>query len=170
MKAIASPPPPRASVRAPELEHEPGQAKAPIVAAVDASAASRSVIDSALGLAAELETPLVFVYVRRGPSSSLGAPVYQRRLTNAMARASGILDRALAAAARAGVDAEGEILEGRPRKRILEFASDRGARLIVVGSRHHKFGSSVSDAICLGADRPVVVARQTRSRLREQPA
>ena len=98
MNAIANPPAPRASVRAPELQHEPAQAKAPIVAAVDGSAASRSVIDSALGLAAELEMPLVFVYVRRGPASSLGAPLYQRRLTKAMAHASGILDGALAAA------------------------------------------------------------------------
>ena len=158
MNAIANPPAPRASVRAPELQHEPAQAKAPIVAAVDGSAASRSVIDSALGLAAELETPLVFVYVRRGPASSLGAPLYQRRLTKAMAHASGILDGALAAAARAGVDAEGEILEGRPRKRILEFARDRGARLIVVGSGRRKLGPSVSGAISVSADGPVVVS------------
>jgi nucleotide-binding universal stress UspA family protein len=83
--------------------------------------------------------------------------MYQRRLTKAMARASRILDRALAAAAHAGVDAEGEILEGRPRKRILEFARERGARLIVVGSRRRKLGPSGSGTICVSADAPVVV-------------
>jgi nucleotide-binding universal stress UspA family protein len=107
----------------------------PIVAAVDGSSASRSAIEIAVKLAVELSAPLVFVYVRRGPMGFLGTPVFQRRLTAEVARARRALARALRAAARAGVDAEGEVLEGSPHKRILEFARDRRARLVVVGSR-----------------------------------
>lgn len=131
----------------------------PIVAAVDGSAASRAAIDEAVRLAGELAAPIVFVYVRRGPSGFVGAPVYQRRLAAELARARRVLDRALAFAASAGVPAEGEILEGSPRRRISEFARDRGARLIVVGSRRRKLGRSVSTGVIRTAGRPVIVAR-----------
>ena len=132
---------------------------APIVAAVDGSSASRGAIEIAVKLAVELSAPLVFVYVRRGPAGFLGTPIFQRRLTAEMARARRALARALRAAARAGVNAEGEILEGSPPKRILEFARDRGARLIVVGSRGRKRSRSVSRAVVRAAEGPVVVAR-----------
>jgi len=131
---------------------------APIVAAVDGSAASTAVAETAVRLAAQMNAPVVFVYVRRGPAGFLGAPVYQRRLTAAMARARRALDLALPTAARAGVAAEGEILEGSPRKRILEFARDRGARLVVVGQRRRKLRGSVSSAVVRTGDRSVVVA------------
>lgn len=132
---------------------------APIVAAVDGSAASRAAIGEAVRLAGELSAPIVFVYVRRGPSGVFGAPVYQRWLTTEMARARRVLDRALAAADSAGVPAEGEILEGSPRRRISEFARARSARLIVVGSRARKLGQSVSTGVIRSAGRPVIVAR-----------
>jgi nucleotide-binding universal stress UspA family protein len=76
-----------------------------------------------------------------------------------MAEARRVLDRALWAAARAGVTAESEILEGAPGKRILEFARDCGARLVVVGRRRRRFGRSVSSAVIRTAGRPVVVAQ-----------
>jgi nucleotide-binding universal stress UspA family protein len=107
----------------------------------------------------------VFVYVRRGPAGFLGTPIFQRRLTAEMARARRALARALRAAARAGVDAEGEIVEGSPHKRILEFARDRGASLIVVGSRERKRSRSVSRAVVRAAQGPVVVARGGRALL-----
>jgi nucleotide-binding universal stress UspA family protein len=138
------------------------ESTAPIVAAVDHSAASRAVIDEAVSLGRELDAPVVFVSVRRGPAAFLGEPVYQRRLTKAMARARAVLRRALAAAAGAGVQAEGEILEGSPRRRIAEFARDRDARLVVVGSRKRRLGPSVSGGIVRRAGRPVVVARGRR--------
>ena len=131
----------------------------PIVAAVDGSTASRTAISEAVRLAGELVAPIVFVYVRRGPAGFFGAPVYQRRLTKEMARAGRALDRALAVADSAGVPAEGEILEGSPRRRISEFARDRGARLIVVGSRRRKLRRSVSTGVIRTAGRPVIVAR-----------
>lgn len=139
MTAVASPL--RSPVPAPVDQLEPTLPQtpaAPIVAAVDGSTGSTAAVETAVRLAAEMDAPLVFVYVRRGPPGFLGAPVYQRRLTAAMARARHVLDRALRAAACAGVAAEGEILEGSPRKRILEFARDRGARLVVVGRRRRR--------------------------------
>lgn len=133
--------------------------RAPIVAAVDASAASEAATDAAIELAAELEAPLVFVHVRRGPAAYLGEPIYQRRLTREMNRARQVLDRALATAARAGISAEAEILEGSPRKRIAEFAGDRGARLVAIGRRERKLGPSVSSGVVRTAGTPVVVAK-----------
>jgi nucleotide-binding universal stress UspA family protein len=131
----------------------------PIVAAVDGAAASRAAIGEAVRLAGELDAPIAFVYVRRGSAGFFGAPIYQLRLTKEMARARRVLDRALAVANSAGVQAEGEILEGSPRRRITEFARDRGARLIVVGSRGRKLRQSVSTAVIRAAERPIIVAR-----------
>jgi nucleotide-binding universal stress UspA family protein len=138
MNALATRPRPKSAQDESRLRSE--RNVAPIVAAVDGSAASRAAIDEALRLAVELSAPIVFVYVRRGPAGVLGAPVYQRRLTPEMARARRVLDMALAVADSAGVPAEGEILEGSPRRRISEFARDRSARVIVVGSRPRKLG------------------------------
>jgi nucleotide-binding universal stress UspA family protein len=132
---------------------------APIVAAVDGSTAGGHVVDAAVRLAAKLNAPLTFVYVRRGPPGFLGTPVFERRLTRKMAEARRVIDDALRGAAQAGVAAEGEILEGSPRKRIVEFAGDRSARLIVVGSRRRRLGRSVSCAVVRAARRPVLVAR-----------
>ncbi len=130
----------------------------PIVAGVDDSSASGSAIETAVKLAVELNVPLVFVYVRRGPAAFFGTPLFQRRLTARMNRARRVLRRALRAAARAGVEAEGEILEGSPGKRILEFARQRNARLVVVGSRRRAFSRSVSSTVLRAAEAPVVVA------------
>ena len=134
----------------------------PIVAAIDDSSASRGVVETAVKLAAELNASLVFVYVRRGPPGFLGRPFFQRSLTAKMTRARRAVDRALRAAAQAGVDAEGEILEGAPRKRIVQLASGRDARLIVVGSRRRRFSRSVSCGVLRAAEEPVVVARSRR--------
>jgi nucleotide-binding universal stress UspA family protein len=106
-----------------------------------------------------MDAPVVFVYVRRGPAGFLGKPVYQRRLTTAMRRARRVLDRPVQAATLAGVAAEGEILEGLPHNRILEFARARGARLVVVGRRRRKLGRSVWCGVVRAARRPVVVAQ-----------
>lgn len=134
----------------------------PIVAAVDGTEASQGAVEEAVRLGNDLAAPVVFVHVRRGPMSFFGEPVYQQRLTKKMARARRTLERAVAVAARAGVPAEGQILEGSPRTRIPEFARDRGARLVVVGSRKRRLGRSVARGIVRSAERPVVVARSRR--------
>ena len=131
---------------------------APIVSAADGTAASRPAIEEAVDLARELEAPIVFVYVRRGPPGFLGTPLYQTRLTGEMARARGVLAEAIATAEQAGVEADGEILEGSPKRRISEFARDRAARLVVVGSRRRRLTPSVSAGVIRTAGRPVIVA------------
>lgn len=131
----------------------------PIVAAIDGSAASRAAIGEAVRLAFELAAPIVFVYVRRGPAGFFGAPIYQRRLTKEMAGARRVLDQALSVAASVGVTAEGEILDGAPKRRITEFARARNARFIVVGSRQRKLVQGVSTVVVRTAGRPVIVAR-----------
>jgi nucleotide-binding universal stress UspA family protein len=143
------------SGRRPELS---ATTEAPIVAAVDGSAASNAAVETAVRLAGELAAPIVFVYVRRA-AGFLGAPMYQRRLTAKLARGRSVLRGALEAAAGAGVNADGEILEGSPWRRISEFARHRGARLVVIGSRRCKVGRSVSRGVIRAAKRPVVVAQ-----------
>jgi nucleotide-binding universal stress UspA family protein len=132
---------------------------APIVAAVDGSSTSRRATAEAVRLAVELEAPVVFVYVRRGPGALFGEPVYQRRLNKEMIRARNVLRRALETAESAGVPAEAELLEGSPGHRIAELARARDASLVVVGSRRRRLGRSVSSAVVRDAGRPVVVAR-----------
>jgi len=135
---------------------------APIVAAVDGSAADTATVEAAVRLAARIDTPVVFVYVRRGTAAFLGTPNYQHRLTAAMGRARRALDDARRIAAAAGVVAEAEILEGSPRKRLLEFADRRDARLVIVGRRRWSLGRGISRGATRSARRPVVVARPGR--------
>jgi nucleotide-binding universal stress UspA family protein len=130
----------------------------PIVAAVDRSEASAAAAGAAARLARELEAPLVFVFVRRGPSNLYAGPAYQRRLDDEFAEARRALKAAHAAAAGEGITAEDEILEGNPARRVLEFATHRGARMVVLGSRRRRIGRSVSRAVVRATDRPVVVA------------
>jgi nucleotide-binding universal stress UspA family protein len=130
----------------------------PILAAVDGSPESAAAVDAAIELGRELDAPVVFVSVRRGPSGALGEPFYQRRLTAEMATAVDAILPALAAAEKAGVEAEGEVLEGSPKRRIAEFARDRNARLVVVGSRRRRLGRSISRDLILSSEHPFVVA------------
>jgi nucleotide-binding universal stress UspA family protein len=135
---------------------------APIVVAVDESPAARSAVEDGVRIARELEAPVVFVYVRRGPSATLGEPYYQRRLNREIAAGTRAVDHALAAAERAGVSASGEQLHGNPARRVAEFARLRGAQLLVLGSRRRRLGRSVSRAVLRNADRPILVAGHKR--------
>lgn len=100
----------------------------------------------------------MFVHVRRRPPSLLGRPLYERRLADDFFRARQALDVALAAAAAAGVTAQGEIVEGDAAGRIVQFARNRKARLLVVGSRRRRLGPSVSRDAIRTSEFPVVVA------------
>jgi nucleotide-binding universal stress UspA family protein len=137
----------------------PEASNAAIVAALDNSPASEAVVDAAVELSAELAAPITFVHVRRGPSAILGQPLYQRRLTAQMALSRVVLDAALDTARRAGVAADGEVLEGVPSRRIVEFARDRGARIVVVGSRRRRFSPSVSRNVARACAGSVLIAR-----------
>ena len=107
---------------------EPGPA--PIVVAVDTSSSTRTAIRDGIRLARDLDAPIIFVYVRRGPSAVLGEPYFQRRLDAEMAIGNRALGAALAVARRAGVAASGEQLHGNPahlRKRLDDIAARKPA-------------------------------------------
>ena len=131
----------------------------PIVAAVDGTEASRVAVDEAVRLGKDLDAPVVFVHVRRGPPGFLGEPVYQRRLTKKMANGRRTLSAPLPLPLAPESLRRERSLEGSPRRRITEFAADRGARLVVAGSRKRKLKRSVSSGIVRSAEQPVVVAR-----------
>jgi nucleotide-binding universal stress UspA family protein len=137
------------------------QSAAPIVVAVDNTSAAVAAADAGVRLARDLKAPVVFVYVRRGPSSAFGEPYYQRRLDAEMRAGRRALDDALAVAERAGVPATAEQLAGNPARRVVEFARLRGAPLVVLGSRRRRLGRSVSRDVIRSADRPVIVAGRT---------
>jgi nucleotide-binding universal stress UspA family protein len=139
------------------------RADSPIVAAVDGSTSGEAAAREAIAIAKRLGAPVVFVYVRDGRSSILGEPYYKRRLDAELARADRALDAALAAAERAGVvGSSGEVLEGAPARRLVEFADMRAARLVVVGPRRRRrFRRSVSRGVVRAADRPVMLAGAT---------
>jgi nucleotide-binding universal stress UspA family protein len=136
---------------------QPQRDEAAIVVAVDGSGAAAAAIQTAVRLARDLAAPLVFVYVRRGPSSALGEPYHQRRLDHEMRTGRRTLNDAVALAERAGVPATAEQLAGHPAGRV-EFERVRGARLVVLGSRRQRLGRSVSHEVIPSADRPVIVA------------
>jgi nucleotide-binding universal stress UspA family protein len=95
----------------------------PIVVAVDGSAASRAAAKAAAELARAIDGPLLFVYVRARPSSIWGTPFYQRRLSREFGRARHLIDHVLRIAADAGVAGDAEIVEGSPRRCIVDFAA-----------------------------------------------
>jgi nucleotide-binding universal stress UspA family protein len=138
---------------APATGSTPG---APVVAAVEPSTARATAV-AASRIARELGAPLAFVYVRPRMPAFLGHPNYQRRLTRELNRGRHALDLALAAAADAGVMAQGEIVEGDAPRRILQFAAHRRARLLVIGPRRRAGGRSVSRRVLRAAEIPVVV-------------
>lgn len=131
---------------------------APIVVAVDGTHAASAATRTAVRMARDLAAPLVFVYVRRGPSAALGEPYYQRRLDREMRIGRRALSDAVAMAEHAGVPATSEQLAGSPARRVMEFARLRGARMVVLGSRRRRLRRSVSRDVVQAADRPVLVA------------
>jgi nucleotide-binding universal stress UspA family protein len=95
-------------------------------------------------------------------SSILGEPYYRRRLEAETANGNRAVDEALAVAEQAGVAASGEVLDGSPARRLVEFANLRSARLVVMGPhRRRRFRRSVARRVIRAADLPVMVARGT---------
>jgi nucleotide-binding universal stress UspA family protein len=140
-----------------------GPSTAPIVVAVDGTRANSMAAADAVLLARDIRTPVVFVYVRRGPSTVWGKPFYQRRLTRALAKARSALEPPYMLARDAGVDAEVEILEGSPSRRIAGLAAARRAQLVVVGSRRGRLRRSVSRRLIAASNGPVWVAPDEES-------
>ena len=91
---------------------------APIVVAVDNSRAAAAAVRAAVRLARELTAPLVFVYVRRGPSSALGGAALSASPRRRDARR----------APRPGRRPRGRQASGRARQRRAAGGEPRPAR------------------------------------------
>ncbi|HSS74331.1 MAG TPA: universal stress protein [Gaiellaceae bacterium] len=142
-----------------------------ILVATDGSENGRYALEGAVELAAAAGAKLTVVYVRNAPLPVLGEPVYQRSLSVELRHANEVMAIATGLAHTAGVEAETEVLEGDPAKRIVELARVRDVDLIVVGSRGlgtitGTLLGSVSRDVLHHADRPVLVATRKAARRR----
>jgi nucleotide-binding universal stress UspA family protein len=142
-----------------------------ILVATDGSENGRNALEEAIELAAAAGARLTIVYVRHAPPPVLGEPFYQRSLSAELRHANETMAIATGLAHTAGVEAEAEVLEGDPAKRILEVARLRDTDLIVVGSRGlgtvaGALLGSVSREVLHHADRPVLVATRKAARRR----
>jgi nucleotide-binding universal stress UspA family protein len=131
--------------------------RAPVVAAVESTTA-RATAEVAAQLAHELKAPLTFIHVRPHPPAIGGRARSQRRSVRALFRGHSALDAALSVATRWGVMAHGEILDGNPVDELVEVATRRKARLLVVGSRRRRLRRSLSRRVFEASGVPVVVA------------
>jgi nucleotide-binding universal stress UspA family protein len=132
---------------------------APVVAAVEPHTAPETA-ERAARCARELGTPVAFVSVRPHQPTVPRRDGDEQRLSRDLLLGRKALDTALAAAARHGVMAYGEIVEGDPAPQIVEFAASRNAPVLVVGRRRETSGPSVSrEVVALSAGPVVVVDR-----------
>lgn len=135
--------------------------EAPVVAAVEPHTAPATA-ERAARFARELGTRVAFVSVRpRVPAVARDSD--EHRLSRDLFLGRNALDVALAAAARHGVMAYGEIVEGGPAPQIVEFAASRNAPVLVVGRRQETAGPSISRQVVALSTRPVVVALEEPS-------
>jgi nucleotide-binding universal stress UspA family protein len=133
--------------------------------AIDGSEGSEAAIDEALELAHEVGAQVTFAFVRKPPLSVLGSPFYERLLCTELETAREVTDAARRKAWEAGVGTRTEILEGDPVDEILSFADNRGADLIVMGSRGRgafagALLGSVSSGVAQHASVPVLIAKK----------
>jgi nucleotide-binding universal stress UspA family protein len=131
---------------------------APVVAAVEPQTAPETA-ERAARYAREHGAPVAFVSVRPRLSTDARRDS-ERRLSRDLLLGRKALDTALAAAARHGVMAYGEIVEGDPAPQIVAFAASRNAPVLVVGRRRETSGPSVSREVVALSARPVVVAAE----------
>jgi nucleotide-binding universal stress UspA family protein len=104
-----------------------------IVVGVDGSGWSDHAVDRAIELASGLGDALVIAYAVEPPFRSVGD---ERREARSALEEIGrpVVERAVARAAEAGVEAEAILVPSRPAEALLALAAERDARMIVVGS------------------------------------
>jgi nucleotide-binding universal stress UspA family protein len=134
-----------------------------ILIATDGSAGALAAVAVGAELARDLGGTASIVYVRPA-IGELGAPFYQRKLTEQMEGAEAALEAARAEAEKLGASVETDILEGDAADTIVDIARLRGADVIAVGSRGlgamaGTLLGSVSSEVVHKADRPVLVVK-----------
>ncbi|HKB21086.1 MAG TPA: universal stress protein [Gaiellaceae bacterium] len=137
--------------------------------AIDGSEGSDAAVEEAVVLAREVGAMVTFAFVRKPPSSLLGYPYYDRLLSTELGKARETIGAAATKADEAGVESRAEILEGDPVDEILSVADNRGADLIVMGSRGRgalagALLGSVSSGVVQHASVPVLVAKERSAR------
>jgi nucleotide-binding universal stress UspA family protein len=138
-----------------------------VVVATDGTPSSRAAVEKGLSMAQELGARVTFVSAYRPPWAALGKPFYERSLRKRLAVPREALDKAKAAAQAFGIDADYEIVEGKPANAIARLAAVRDADLVVVGSRDltnpaAALCGSVSRSLVGRSDRAVLVAKGRR--------
>jgi nucleotide-binding universal stress UspA family protein len=135
-----------------------------LIVAVDGSEGSEAAVDEAIALARDLDGALTFVFVRKAPSPMVGYPFYERHVSYDLRRARHTIGDAIERATAAGIECDGEVLEGDAADEVVSLADNRRSDIIVVGSRGHgalagALLGSVSRAIVQHAGVPVLVAK-----------
>ena len=141
-----------------------------IVVAVDSSAASERAVRLAVAVASgDARSELVFCHVIDIPwmlaRVDHGADDYELALETAQESARGLLDRCIAAAAKADVFGRSCLRYGKPAEEVATLANAFAADLIVVGNRpcgrvHRILNGSVRDELVRNSALPVLVAER----------
>ncbi|MGH3141426.1 MAG: universal stress protein [Gaiellales bacterium] len=111
-----------------------------IIAATDGSQSATAAVERALSEARASNATLDLVGAWSAPpNGALGAPAYMSEETFYAGRDATrlILDAAMERAREAGITAETHLVGGDPATEICRLAEQRGAILIVMGSRGH---------------------------------
>ena len=138
-----------------------------VLIATDGTPSSRAAVEKGLSIARELDARVTFVSAFRSPWEALGEPFYQRSLVKRLGVSRDALDEAKMAAQAFSIDADYEIVEGKPANAIAAMAEARDADLVVVGSRDlttpvAALCGSVSRSLVGQSDRAVLVAKDGR--------
>jgi nucleotide-binding universal stress UspA family protein len=104
-----------------------------IVVGVDGSGCSDCAVGRAVELASGLGDSLVVAYAVEPPHRSVGDE-WREALHALEELGQPVIDKAVAAATAAGVEADGVLVAKRPAEALLGLAAEREARMIVVGS------------------------------------